>query len=73
MQDETKTLWIHCPFCGAKTETKIYPNSLLLHFPLYCPNCDKEYSVDIIQRKIYSSYAPIPPVEGVPDVPKVPL
>lgn len=50
-----KSIWVYCPFCQSKTKTKIYDDSILLHFPLYCPRCKKEIAVDIIQRKIYSS------------------
>ena len=45
--------WVRCPYCNAKTRTKIYTESVLLAFPLYCSLCKKEYRVDIIQQKIY--------------------
>ena len=45
--------WVHCPYCSAKTRIKIYPESILLYFPLYCPKCRNEYPVDIIHCKIY--------------------
>lgn len=46
-------LWISFPFCGLKPETRIYKDTLALHFPLYCTKCKKEYPFDIIQGKLY--------------------
>ncbi|MFQ7487217.1 cysteine-rich KTR domain-containing protein [Gemmiger formicilis] len=50
-----KSYWVHCPICNGKTRVKIYANSILLRFPLYCPYCKTERSVDIINCKIYFS------------------
>lgn len=50
-----ESAWVHCPFCRAKTKTKVYTDSILLHFPLYCPKCKREMPVDIIHGKIYPS------------------
>ncbi|MGM9601342.1 MAG: cysteine-rich KTR domain-containing protein [Faecousia sp.] len=30
------------PLCGRKTRTKVYANSVLVRFPLYCLKCKKE-------------------------------
>jgi hypothetical protein len=36
-----------CPECGGKTKTKVVPNkTVLLHFPLFCPWCKREITVD---------------------------
>lgn len=48
-----KSVWVLCPVCGCKTKAKIYKDSLLVRFPLYCPQCKKEMRVDIIKGKIY--------------------
>ncbi|RHN16729.1 cysteine-rich KTR domain-containing protein [Dorea formicigenerans] len=45
------SLWIHCPICGGKTRTKVYDNTVLVKFPLYCPKCKKEIKIDVIQLK----------------------
>ncbi len=50
-----KSYWVKCPTCKEKTRTKIYADSLLIHFPLYCRQCKKEIAVDIIHCKIYAS------------------
>ena len=31
--------WFFCPICGNKTRTKVYENTVVLNFPLYCPKC----------------------------------
>ncbi|WP_353096142.1 cysteine-rich KTR domain-containing protein [Tissierella praeacuta] len=28
--------WIYCPSCGAKTRTKIQPDTIAYRWPLYC-------------------------------------
>lgn len=48
-----KSTWVHCPVCHNKTKTKIYKDSVVLCFPLYCPHCKKEMRVNIIRGKIY--------------------
>ena len=46
MNDNQKnSLWIHCPICGGKTRTKVYDNTVLVKFPLYCPKCKKEIKI----------------------------
>ncbi|WP_328740888.1 cysteine-rich KTR domain-containing protein [Gemmiger gallinarum] len=52
-KDEIRSAWVLCPFCQAKTKTKILDDSILLRFPLYCPRCKKEMKVDVIQGIIY--------------------
>ncbi|RJV45194.1 hypothetical protein DWX57_09355 [Coprococcus sp. AF19-8AC] len=41
------SLWIYCPICGGKT--KVYDDTILVKFPLYCPKCKKEIKIDVIQ------------------------
>ena len=36
------SLWIRCPTCNNKTRTKVYEDTVLLNFPLFCPKCKKE-------------------------------
>lgn len=40
---------VSCPYCQGKTGTKIYEDTVLLNFPLYCPKCDKEYRIDVLK------------------------
>mgnify|MGYP004520592711 FL=1 len=34
--------WILCPICGAKTRTRLLPDTVLRNFPLFCPKCRRE-------------------------------
>ena len=34
--------WIRCPNCDKKTRTKVYADTVMLRFPLYCPKCGTE-------------------------------
>ena len=53
--DKKESLWIPCPLCGAKTKTKVYQDTILVKFPLYCPKCKKETRIDIVQLKMVLS------------------
>lgn len=44
--------WIPCPVCKEKTDVKIYEDTVLLKFPLYCPKCKQETIVNVIQLKM---------------------
>lgn len=46
------TIWVHCPVCGCKTTTKVFPDTVVLNFPLFCRKCKREYKVSIIQQKL---------------------
>lgn len=50
-----ESLWVHCPICGGKTRTKVYADTVLVKFPLYCPKCKKEIRVDVVQLKMVIS------------------
>ena len=34
--------WILCPICGAKTRARLFPDTVLRNFPLFCPKCRQE-------------------------------
>ena len=42
------SLWIRCPTCNSKTRTKVYEDTVLLNFPLFCPKCKKEYVINVV-------------------------
>lgn len=48
---ENNSHWVRCPLCGGKTKTKIYENTVLLEFPLYCYKCKKEYITSVTKQK----------------------
>lgn len=37
-----KEEWIRCPVCGGKTRDRMREDTILIHFPLYCPKCKQE-------------------------------
>ena len=47
--------WIQCPVCNAKTRTKIYSDTVMFNFPLFCPKCKQETKIHVIQLKIVRS------------------
>lgn len=48
----SKENWVLCPTCGSKTRTKIREDTILAHFPLYCPKCKQETLIEAKQLKI---------------------
>lgn len=47
-----------CPICKNKTRTKVYKDTVLIKFPLYCHKCRIETCVDIVQFKMVLSTEP---------------
>ena len=31
--------WIRCPICNSKTRTRVYADTVMFNFPLFCPKC----------------------------------
>ena len=56
MRHESK--WIGCPQCGSKTKDKVYEETVLVKFPLYCQKCKKEYLVNVVKLKMVLSDEP---------------
>ena len=53
--NENNSLWVRCPVCGGKTRIKVYEDTVLVKFPLYCPKCKKENHIDVVQLKMVLS------------------
>lgn len=49
------SLWVRCPICNGKTRTKVYADTVLVKFPLFCPKCKKEVRIDVVQLKMVVS------------------
>jgi len=49
------SLWVRCPVCDGKTRTKVYADTVLVKFPLFCPKCKKEILIDVVQLKMVVS------------------
>ena len=48
MIDESmRQKWVYCPVCGNKTRLKLREDTVLMHFPLFCPKCKKENLIDV--------------------------
>lgn len=50
-----ESVWVSCHLCGRKTHTKVYQDTVLVRFPLYCPKCKKETLIDIAKLKMVVS------------------
>ena len=54
-ENEKDSRWIHCPVCDSKTRTKVYTDTVMFNFPLYCHRCKKEAKIDVMQLKMKKS------------------
>lgn len=53
MEDQANdSLWVPCPICGSKTRTKVYEDTVMINFPLFCPKCKKETLINIVKLKM---------------------
>lgn len=50
--------WIYCPICGRKTRTRVYQDTVLVKFPLFCATCKKETQINVVQMKMVVSDEP---------------
>ena len=55
VDNRKESLWIHCPICKGKTRTKVYEDTVLVNFPLYCPRCKQEIRIDVVKLKMVLS------------------
>ncbi|MBP3805642.1 MAG: conjugal transfer protein [Oribacterium sp.] len=53
-----KSRWIRCPSCNKKTRTKVYEDTVMLRFPLYCPKCGTETRIDVMKFEYKVSAEP---------------
>ncbi len=54
-EKDNPSFWIPCPLCGRKTRTKVYADTVLVRFPLYCLKCKKEIPINVINLKMVVS------------------
>jgi len=50
--------WVPCPICGGNTKIKVYSDTVLIKFPLYCRKCKRETRIDVVQLKMVLSKEP---------------
>ena len=55
VDNRKESLWIRCPVCKGKTRTKVYEDTVLVNFPLYCPRCKQEIRIDVVKLKMVLS------------------
>lgn len=53
--DSNESRWIRCPICSGKTRTKVYSDTVLVRFPLFCPKCKNECLIDVVKLKMVVS------------------
>ena len=56
-QDES-CRYVPCPICGGRSRIRVYKDTVLIKFPLYCPKCKKETRIDVVQLKMTKSDEP---------------
>ena len=44
--------WIICPVCGSKTRDRLRQDTVLKNYPLYCPKCKQETSINAKEFQI---------------------
>ena len=54
-EEREESRWVRCPVCGGKTRVKVYEDTVLVRFPLYCPKCKREVRVDVVKLKMVLS------------------
>lgn len=53
MEKEQRNLrWLPCPVCGNKTRIKVRRDTVLKHFPLFCPKCKHELLIDLKEQNL---------------------
>ncbi|MBQ9646738.1 MAG: conjugal transfer protein [Oscillospiraceae bacterium] len=44
--------WLPCPVCKNRTHTKVYEDTVLVKYPLFCTKCKTETVVDVAMFKL---------------------
>ena len=57
-EEKNSSLRVRCPCCDSRTMTKDCPETKLLNFPPYCPKCERETNVNVVQLKMVMSDKP---------------
>ena len=58
IETQRESLWLPCPKCRARSKIKIYEDTVLLNFALYCNKCKQETKLGVIKFKIVVSDEP---------------
>ncbi len=49
---DTDMCWVICPLCASKNRMKFRQDTVLQHFPLFCPKCKRESLIDAENMKV---------------------
>ena len=58
MNEDNSAYWLCCPICGKKTKSRIYKDTVLLKYPLYCTKCRREIIINVVKLKTVISDEP---------------
>ena len=58
MNDKLQAYWLCCPACNKKTKTRVYEDTVLLKYPLYCTKCKREFIINLVKLKTVISNEP---------------
>ena len=47
-----KKVWLYYPICGNKTRIQLRMDTVLENFPLFCPKCKREVTINVQHQKI---------------------
>lgn len=47
-----KDHWLVCPLCQRNLQIKIYEDTVLLNFPVYCASCRKEMIINVVECRL---------------------
>lgn len=47
-----EAFWVQCPVCSSETRVKVFEDTVLINFPLACPNCQKETIINVVKLKL---------------------
>ncbi len=49
---DNESLWIHCPCCDRRTRVKVFADTVLINFPLFCQWCKNETIINVVKLKM---------------------
>lgn len=55
---DRESIWVSCPLCDNKTRIKVFEDTVLINFPLFCPWCKKETVINVVKLKMVISDEP---------------
>ena len=49
---DRKEYGIECPVCKEVSDVKVYEDTILLKFPIYCPKCNQKSTVNVVRLRM---------------------